>query len=193
MRVLITSASYHHLIFFKMPVQKLKFGWCNKEGWCSHGCQRVEVVAIEVRTSLFCEIQISQTLMLTPTVLVWWKLIMDSYGIDFWISLEEHISECPKLPMNSWYAAGICLVSKCLKLLMDSYKIDFWISLEEHMSKCPKLPMNSWCAADVCLVSKCLKLLLNCYWCDAHSLCDRKPEWDWKCRPQTTIECLLNS
>jgi len=85
MRVLVTSASYRHLNFLKMPVQKLKFGWCNKEGWCSHGCRRleVEVVAIEVRTSLFREIQMSQTPMLTPTVLVRYKLLMDSYGIDF--------------------------------------------------------------------------------------------------------------
>jgi len=83
LRALIASASYRHLNFFKMPVQKLKFGWCNKEGWCSHGCQRLEVVAIEVRTSLFREIQMSQTPMLTPTVLVRCKLLMDSYGIDF--------------------------------------------------------------------------------------------------------------
>jgi len=66
-----------------MPVQKLKFGWCNKEGWCSHGCQRLEVITIEVRTSLFREIQMSQTPVLTPTVLVRCKLLMDCYGIDF--------------------------------------------------------------------------------------------------------------
>jgi len=77
-----------------MPVQKMKFGWCDKEGWCSHGCQpklatlttmgRLEVVAIdEVRTSLFREIQMSQTPMLTPMVLVRCKLLMDSYGIGF--------------------------------------------------------------------------------------------------------------
>jgi len=29
------------------------------------------------------------------------KLLMDSYKIDFWISLEEPISKCPKLPLNS--------------------------------------------------------------------------------------------
>jgi len=81
--VLITSAVYRHLKIFKMLVQKLKFGWCNKEGWCSHGCRRLKVVAIEVRTSLFREIQISQTPMLTPMVLVRCKLLMDSYGIDF--------------------------------------------------------------------------------------------------------------
>jgi len=83
MRVLITSALYRHLNIFKMPVQKLKFGWSNKEGWCSHGWRRLEVVAIEVRTSLFGEIQMSQTPMLTPMVLVRCKLLMGSYGIDF--------------------------------------------------------------------------------------------------------------
>jgi len=35
--------------------------------------------------------------------------------------------------------------------------------------------------------------LLFCKRCDVYSLCDQKPKWDSKCRPQTTIERLLNS